>query len=173
MASRYVVLIAGGVLIFLGLFTKFGAVVATIPGPVVGGLYCALFGLIAAVGIQQTSKADLFSQRNLFIIGFSLFMGLSVPAWFADTMIPVTEFPSDLLTHFPEGAYLDYAGKNVIVPGTGKGVVQGLFPEELANIVIALGSTGMGVAAIIGLLLDNLVPGTDEERGIKPAKGSS
>ncbi len=52
-------------------------------GAVVGGLYCALFGLIAAVGVQQLAKADLTSDRNLFISGFSLFMGLSVPAYFA------------------------------------------------------------------------------------------
>jgi xanthine/uracil permease len=30
----------------------------------------------------------------------------------------------------------------------------------------AIGSTGMAVAAILGLLLDNLIPGTDRERGL-------
>ena len=56
---------------------------AAIPGPVVGGLYCAMFGLIAAVGVQQLAKCDLNSDRNLFIAGFSLFMGLSVPFYFS------------------------------------------------------------------------------------------
>jgi nucleobase transporter 1/2 len=165
-ASRYVVLIAAGLLVFLGLFAKFGGVVATIPGPIVGGLYCTLFGLIAAVGIQQTAKADLFSQRNLFIIGFSLFMGLSVPAWFADTMIPIADYSADLLTHFPPGSYIDFTQTTVVIPGAGKSVVSGLLPSGAANVVISLGSTGMGVAAIIGLILDNSVPGTDAERGI-------
>ncbi|MDF1666963.1 MAG: solute carrier family 23 protein [Planctomycetota bacterium] len=41
----------------LGLFSKFGALAATLPSPVVGALYCTLFGLISAVGIQQLSKA--------------------------------------------------------------------------------------------------------------------
>jgi xanthine/uracil permease len=36
----------------------------------------------------------------------------------------------------------------------------------LASIVEAIGSTGMAVAAIIGLILDNLLPGTPEDRGI-------
>jgi uracil-xanthine permease len=165
-ASRYVVLIAAGVLVFLGFFAKFGGVVATIPGPVVGGLYCALFGLISAVGIQQTAKADLFSQRNLFIIGFSLFMGLSVPAWFADTMVPVANYSADLLEHFPAGSYVDFTQTNVVIPGAGKMVIGELLPASAANVLIALGSTGMGVAAIIGLTLDNLVSGTDAERGI-------
>jgi uracil-xanthine permease len=136
-ASRYVVLIAAGILVVLGLVAKFGAIVATIPGSLVGGLYCSLFGLIAAVGIQQLAKADLYSQRTLFIAGFSLFMGLSVPKWFQD---------------------------NIYSSGTE--IVNAGLPNEMAVVVIALGSTGMGVAALIGLIMDNLIPGTDAERGI-------
>jgi nucleobase transporter 1/2 len=136
-ASRYVVFVAAFVLLGLGLFAKFGAVVATIPGPLVGGLYCALFGLIAAVGIQQLAKADLYSQRTLFIAGFSLFMGLSVPKWFSGSIY-----------------------------GNGTEIVQQALDPTLASVVISLGSTGMGVAAILGLLLDNLIPGTEAERGI-------
>ncbi|MFQ5692746.1 MAG: uracil-xanthine permease family protein, partial [Nitrospinota bacterium] len=48
-ASRRVVVIAGIILIVVGLISKFGAIIATIPAPMVGGLYCALFGLISAV----------------------------------------------------------------------------------------------------------------------------
>jgi xanthine/uracil permease len=36
-ASRYTMQIAGVMLIFLGVFTKFGAILATIPDPIVGG----------------------------------------------------------------------------------------------------------------------------------------
>ncbi len=136
-ASRYVVFVAAFVLLALGLFAKFGAVVATIPGPLVGGLYCSLFGLIAAVGIQQLAKADLHSQRTLFIAGFSLFMGLSVPKWFSGSIY-----------------------------GNGSEVVKLALDPTSASVLISLGSTGMGVAAILGLLLDNLIPGTDAERGI-------
>lgn len=136
-ASRFVVLVAAGLLLLLGVVAKFGAVVATLPGPVVGGLYCSLFGLIAAIGIQQLARADLTSQRNLFIAGFSLFMGLSLPAYFQGTLY-----------------------------GNGTAAVQAALPPWLASMVIAVGSTGMGVAAILGILLDNLVPGTDRERGL-------
>ena len=75
--SRFVVQIAAVILILLGLFGKFGALAASIPSPIVGGLYCALFGLISAVGVKELMKADLNVDRNLFIAGFSLFMGLS------------------------------------------------------------------------------------------------
>ena len=144
-ASRYVVQIAAVILILLGIFGKFGAFAATIPSPVVGGLYCALFGLISAVGIQQLSKADLASDRNLFIAGFSLFMGLSVPAYF------------------------DGSTASLYPPGPGPfldGFVQN-FGQDVAAMIQAIGSTGMAVAAISGIVLDNLIPGTPEERGLR------
>jgi nucleobase transporter 1/2 len=36
-----------------------------------------------------------------------------------------------------------------------------------SDIVNTLGSTGMAVGAFFALILDNTVPGTDEERGLK------
>ncbi|MCA9311799.1 MAG: xanthine permease [Phycisphaerales bacterium] len=152
--SRYVVQIAAVILILLGLFGKFGAISAAIPGPVVGGLYCALFGLIAAVGVQQLAKADLHSDRNLFIAGFSLFMGLSVPAWFLSVDAPA-QAGQIKATYYPtvEG-WLTWIGTHWS-PGA-EGIIE------------AIGKNGMAVAAIIGLLLDNLIPGTHAERGIHP-----
>jgi uracil-xanthine permease len=151
-ASRYVVTIGAVILIVLGIFGKFGGIAAAIPGPVVGGLYCALFGLIAAIGVQQLARADLSSDRNLFISGFSLFMGLSVPAYFAARAGVDGMQPGQMLaTYLP----------------TGEALMAAL-PPTLAGIVASIGSTGMAVAAIFGLLLDNLVPGSDDERGIGP-----
>jgi hypothetical protein len=34
----------------------------------------------------------------------------------------------------------------------------------------AIGSTGMAVAAILGLLLDNSIPGSRAERGLEPGR---
>lgn len=136
-ASRYVVNIAAFTLIVLGLFSKFGAVVATIPQPVVGGLYVTLFGLIASVGLSALSRADMTSQRNQMIVGFLLFFGLSLPAYF--TGVPWVGFEAHRLQ---------------------------FNPQWLADIIQTIGSTGMAVAAIFGLLLDNLIPGTPEERGL-------
>ncbi len=38
-------------------------------------------GMIVAVGISNLQYVDLNSSRNLFIIGFSFLVGLSVPEW--------------------------------------------------------------------------------------------
>jgi uracil-xanthine permease len=151
-ASRWVVVVGGIILVVLGIFGKFGGIAAAIPGPVVGGLYCALFGLISAIGVQQLARADLSSDRNLFISGFSLFMGLSVPAFFAARGSVEGMQPGQMLALYQP---------------TGEGLMAAM-PPTLAGIVTSMGSTGMAVAAIFGLLLDNLVPGSEEERGIGP-----
>ncbi len=138
-ASRRVVIIAGVILIVVGMISKFGAIIASIPAPIVGGLYCALFGLISAIGIQQVAKADLHSDRNLIIVGFILFMGLSLPA------------------------YISGAPPFKI---NGAARMREVFGTNFGNIVNSLAGSGMAVAAIFGLILDNWIPGTLKERGV-------
>ena len=81
--SRRVVQAGAVIMILLGMVSKFGALFTTIPQPIVGGMYCAMFGMIVAVGLSNLQFVDLNSARNLFILGFSFFMGLSVPEYFA------------------------------------------------------------------------------------------
>lgn len=77
--SRRVVQAGAVLMILLATFGKFGGLFTTIPLPIVGGMYCAMFGMIAAVGLSNLQFVDLNSARNLFILGFAFFMGLSVP----------------------------------------------------------------------------------------------
>ena len=42
------------------------------------GIYCCVFGLIVAVGLSNLQYVDLNSPRNQFILGFAIFMCLSV-----------------------------------------------------------------------------------------------
>ena len=57
-------------------------VLATLPQPIVGALFLAMFGLIAAVGLSNLQFTNLNNSRNLFIIGVGFFAGLSLPAHF-------------------------------------------------------------------------------------------
>lgn len=68
-------------MLFLGLFSKLGALFITIPEPIVGGVFCVMFGMITAVGLSNLQFVDLNSSRNLFVLGFSLFWGLMLPKW--------------------------------------------------------------------------------------------
>jgi len=81
--SRRVVQVGAVLMLVLAVFGKFGALFTTIPQPIVGGMYCAMFGMIAAVGLSNLQFVDLNSARNLFILGFAFFMGLSLPEYFA------------------------------------------------------------------------------------------
>jgi xanthine/uracil permease len=142
-------------------------VAAAIPGPVVGGLYCALFGLISAVGIQQLARADLNSNRNLVIAGFCLFMGLSVPAYFGAisnaSLVAIAERGGDFATEFGS-----LAGKTVAAYEPTAEALLAKLSRGVREVVVSIGSTGMAVAAILGIILDNLIPGTAEERGLQP-----
>lgn len=43
-----------------------------------GGIYCVLFALIVSVGLSNLQYINLNSERNLFIVGFSIFNALSI-----------------------------------------------------------------------------------------------
>ena len=81
--SLRVVRTGAAFMLVLGVFGKFGALFTTIPQPIVGGMYCAMFAMITGVGLSSLQFVDLNSARNLFILGFSFFMGMSLPEYFS------------------------------------------------------------------------------------------
>ncbi|XP_044477125.1 nucleobase-ascorbate transporter 6-like [Mangifera indica] len=80
--SRRVVQISAGFMIFFSILGKFGAVVASIPGPIIAALYCLFFAYVGAGGLSFLQFCNLNSFRTKFILGFSIFIGLSVPQYF-------------------------------------------------------------------------------------------
>ncbi|URZ05669.1 uracil-xanthine permease family protein [Clostridium felsineum] len=76
-ASRYVTLVAGIILIILGLVPKFSGVINVMPQPVLGGVGIVMFGTVAAAGIQTLSHVNL-NNRNILIIATSIGLGLGV-----------------------------------------------------------------------------------------------
>ncbi len=63
--------------ILLGFSPKFGALILTIPGPVIGGLSIVVFGLIAATAgrIWVENRVDFSNARNLIVVGTALVIG--------------------------------------------------------------------------------------------------
>lgn len=76
--SRWVVTAAGIIMIILGILPKAGAVVASIPGPVIGGASLAMFANVAVVGIQTLSKVDIRDNRNAVIVSTSIGLAMLV-----------------------------------------------------------------------------------------------
>ncbi|XP_022103943.1 solute carrier family 23 member 2-like [Acanthaster planci] len=129
--SRVVVQAAGCILMFTGLLGKFSAFFATTPEPIVGGVLCIVVSMVTSVGLSNLQFVDLNSSRNLFIVGFSILMGLVVPYY-------LEQNPGILKTGF----------------------------TEIDQIISVMLTTGMFVGGFLAILLDNTIPGTDEERGI-------
>ena len=59
--SRRVIQYGSIIMILLGLFPFIGAVLLTIPEPIVGGVYCVMFGTITAVGLSNVQFVDMNS----------------------------------------------------------------------------------------------------------------
>lgn len=66
--------------IALSLIGKLGAILQTIPVPVMGGVSLVLFGMIASIGMRTISEAELdfTHSRNLIIVALILVVGLGV-----------------------------------------------------------------------------------------------
>ncbi|MBB3118486.1 nucleobase:cation symporter-2 family protein [Pseudoduganella violacea] len=76
-ASRHVVALTGVLLALAGLFPVLGAVVVTIPQPVLGGAGLMMFAMIIAAGMQMLSKVEQ-NKRTGIIIAVSVGCGLAV-----------------------------------------------------------------------------------------------
>ncbi len=142
-ASRYVVQIGAAIMLVVGFVGYFGQLVATIPDPIVGGLFIVMFGQIVAVGISTLKHVDLDSQRNVFVVGFSMFVGLAIPQYMAN-------FES-------AEAFRELAAGASPVLGS----------PIIADTVFVIGGTGMAVGGLVALVLDNTIPGTRKERGLE------
>ena len=75
--STLVFVVAALAAIVLGFSPKFGALILTIPGPVLGGLAIVVFGLITATGgrIWVQNAVDFSRARNLVTIAVTLTIG--------------------------------------------------------------------------------------------------
>jgi len=69
---------AAGFAILMAFVGKFGALLQTIPMPVMGGIMVLLFGSIAGIGLKTLldAKVNLTSARNLCIVSVTLVTGI-------------------------------------------------------------------------------------------------
>ncbi|MGV3760944.1 hypothetical protein [Parapedobacter sp.] len=93
-------------------------------------VYLTAFGILAMTGLELVLRAKISLSRNQILIGTSLMLGLSLPAYMKEN--PVQLENTSLMVFI--------------------------------NVVLA---TPMLVSGLWAFLLDNILPGTAEERGIK------
>jgi uracil-xanthine permease len=75
--STLVFVVAALIAIVLGFSPKFGAIIQTIPGAVLGGVSIVVFGLIAVAGarIWVENRVDFSSNHNLIVAAVTLVLG--------------------------------------------------------------------------------------------------
>ncbi|MAZ89937.1 MAG: xanthine permease XanP [Cellvibrionaceae bacterium] len=117
-ASRYIGLYLGVVLVLLGLFPIVGSFLQQIPKPVLGGATLVMFGTIAAAGIKILSTEDL-DRRKVIILAVSFGLGLGL------AMVP------DLLVKAPQLVQNIFSSP-VATAGLSAIVLSMLLPEERA-----------------------------------------
>ena len=112
-ASKHVAVMAGILLVLLGLFPQVAALVNSIPQPVLGGVGIVMFGTVAASGIKTLSSVEI-NDRNLLIIATSIGLGLGVT------------FRPDIINQLPEGLKMIFAS----------GISTGTIVALLLNIIL-------------------------------------
>lgn len=114
-ASKYVTMMAGILLVILGLFPKFAALINIMPQPVLGGVGIVMFGTVAAAGIQTLSSVKI-TNRNLLIIATAIGLGLGVT------------FRPEIIANLPEGLKMIFSSG--ISTGTIVALVLNLVLKE-------------------------------------------
>jgi xanthine/uracil permease len=123
----------------MGVIAKFGAVFASMPPSVLGGMQVFLYSTIAVAGVRVLALIE-WTRRDRFILTVALgigFMDICQPDWF-----------SSMLT---------YNGPNQSLVGLEQGV----------NLAV---ETPFVISAIIGVLLNSLLPG-DRTAGLSDGYG--
>lgn len=136
--SRFVVAVSGIILVALGLVPKLGAIIASIPLPVLGGAGLALFGTVAASGIRALSRVDYDGTSNIIIVGVAIGMGVlpiasptfyeRFPAWFQtifDSGISAAALTAVLLNLLFNGMRRDAEA-----PIAAEGPTPGVVPDQ-------------------------------------------
>ncbi|MCX8506587.1 MAG: purine/pyrimidine permease, partial [Alphaproteobacteria bacterium] len=97
-ASRFVCVAGGIMLLLMGLVPKLAAIIAAIPDYVLGGAGLVMFGMVAATGIRILSQVDFAKGRNnLFIIALAVGFGMipliapNFKLWMPHAIYPLIE----------------------------------------------------------------------------------
>ncbi|KAK4440639.1 Nucleobase-ascorbate transporter 12 [Sesamum alatum] len=152
MGSRRAVELGACVMIILSLIGKVGGFIASIPEVIVAALLCFMWAMLTALGLSNLRYSEAGSSRNIIIVGLSMFFSLSIPAYFqqygispnSNVSVPSYFQPYIVASHGP--IHTKSSGLNYVL-----------------NTLLSL---HMVVAFLVAVILDNTVPGSQQERGV-------
>nr|XP_008368018.2 nucleobase-ascorbate transporter 11 isoform X2 [Malus domestica] len=149
-ASRRAVELGAVLLIFFSFIGKVGAILASIPLSLAASVLCFTWALVVALGLSTLQYSRAASLRNIMIVGVSLFLGFSIPAYFQQYQ-PETSL---ILPSY----FVPYAAAS-------NGPVHTNI-KQLDFAMNGLMSLNMVVTFLVAFVLENTVPGSRQERGV-------
>uniref|UniRef100_A0A1J3D4P1 Nucleobase-ascorbate transporter 11 n=1 Tax=Noccaea caerulescens TaxID=107243 RepID=A0A1J3D4P1_NOCCA len=149
-ASRRALAIGAMFLIVFSFAGKLGAILASIPQALAASVLCFIWALTVALGLSNLRYTHTASFRNITIVGVSLFLGLSIPAYF--------QHYQPLSSLILPSYYIPFGAASSGPFHTGI--------EQLDFAMNAVMSLNMVVTFLVAFVLDNTVPGSKEERGV-------
>ncbi|XP_069717395.1 solute carrier family 23 member 3 isoform X2 [Phaenicophaeus curvirostris] len=126
--SRFSVQVSALVCMVLGMSPRLAGLLTRIPLAVHGGVLCVTYAVAVGTGISYFQYADIDSGRNIFIVGFAMFMALLVPRWFSAAPAHLATGSGDILQ-----ARLDAPGPPLPLSSHGACLLNGvlvIFPGE-------------------------------------------
>ncbi|KAF2975625.1 hypothetical protein EK904_002827 [Melospiza melodia maxima] len=87
--SRRSVQVSALLCMVLGLSPRLAGLLTHVPLAVHGGVLCVTYAVAVGTGISYFQYTDIDSGRNIFIVGFAMFMALLVPRWFGTALAPL------------------------------------------------------------------------------------
>ncbi|CAK9205934.1 unnamed protein product [Sphagnum jensenii] len=152
MGSRRAVEFGACVLILVAVVGKIGGFLASIPQVIAAGLLVFMWTMLAALGLSNLRYSETGSSRNVLIVGFSLFLSLSVPAYFQQ---------------YKGGSNAGVAGvpsyfQQYTISANGPIHTKYQTLNFALNTILSL---NMVIAFLVAYILDNTVPGSQLERG--------
>ncbi|MBO0996594.1 purine permease [Bacillus sp. SD075] len=113
--KRTITIVAGFILIGLGLVPKIAALATLIPTAVLGGATVVMFGMVVSSGIKMLNDVDFSDNANLLVIACSVSLGLGA------TVVP------ELFSSLPEAI-------RIVV---GDGIITGSLTAIILNVILS------------------------------------
>ncbi|MBP2171733.1 uracil-xanthine permease family protein [Methanococcus voltae] len=116
-SSVQVVQIGAIILMLFSLIPKFTGILASIPGPVLGGLTIALYGMIGLTGLKLIKDKVELNDKNTLVLASALIVGLGSP-----------QLPAEFLAHFPKII------ASILESGMAMGAITAIVLDQLFKI---------------------------------------
>ncbi|KAL9264762.1 Nucleobase-ascorbate transporter 11-like protein [Drosera capensis] len=149
-ANRGAIQLGAVFLVIISVMGKIGGILASIPLPLAASALCFTWAIVVAIGLSTLQYSQQSTFRNTAIVGVSLFLGFSIPAYFQQYQ-PVSS--------------LILPGYLLPFSAASSGPVH-IGSTELDFALNGLLSMNMVVTLFIAFFLDNTVPGGTQETGV-------